>query len=260
MEQEVFIIEITKTYGKAEWHDDIKKMLKQKKVEKKLFAEVDAAPQTYKKIGVFTDLDRKYEIDGADPNGGNGEPQSDGGGGGGGGSVLGGGGDMEPMGGGDDMEMDSSPMPTPTPDAGGGTSGGGAADMALGESRKRKMTQEEIDDMYIKELLGDFEEEEKVPSERLPILEKGKEVMNKADKLFKSLEGKFKTSNVLTEIDGTQHTSDVVFVESSENPLLGNYNSFTQGILEMMNEIQKNYVDEEIIPVDDDDKEEESKP
>lgn len=42
---------------------EIKHMLKQKKVEKKLFAEIDAAVDTYKKTGLFKDIDDKYETD-----------------------------------------------------------------------------------------------------------------------------------------------------------------------------------------------------
>ncbi len=70
---------------------DIKLILKQKKVEKKIFAEIDSAVDTYKKIGLFNDLDAKYEIPGAVAKPGDGEDGPDGGaGGGGGGSVLGG--------------------------------------------------------------------------------------------------------------------------------------------------------------------------
>jgi hypothetical protein len=86
---------------------EIKLILKQKKIEKKIFAEIDAAVDTYKKIGLFNDLDAKYEIPGAvvkPGEGGEGEGVAGGGGGGGGlgggmgnmdiGSQLGGGGDM----------------------------------------------------------------------------------------------------------------------------------------------------------------------
>lgn len=41
---------------------EIKHILKQKKVEKKLFAEIDSAVETYKKTGLFKDVDDKYEI------------------------------------------------------------------------------------------------------------------------------------------------------------------------------------------------------
>lgn len=82
---------------------EIKLILKQKKIEKKIFAEIDAAVDTYKKIGLFTDLDAKYEIPGAvakPGEGGEGEGAAGGGGGLGDmgnmdiGSQIGGGGDM----------------------------------------------------------------------------------------------------------------------------------------------------------------------
>lgn len=41
--------------------EEIKLMFKQKKVEKKLFTEIEAAAETYKKIGLFNDLDERYE-------------------------------------------------------------------------------------------------------------------------------------------------------------------------------------------------------
>lgn len=45
---------------------EIKLILKQKKVEKKIFAEIDSAVEMYKKIGFFRELDDKYEIEGAE--------------------------------------------------------------------------------------------------------------------------------------------------------------------------------------------------
>jgi len=41
--------------------EEIKLILKQKKVEKKLFMEIESAAESYKKIGLFKDLDKKYE-------------------------------------------------------------------------------------------------------------------------------------------------------------------------------------------------------
>lgn len=77
---------------------EIKLILKQKKVEKKIFAEIDSAVEMYKKIGLFKDLDEKFEIPGAEEMmkaqqaGGEGGAGGEEGGGGGGG--LGGGFDM----------------------------------------------------------------------------------------------------------------------------------------------------------------------
>jgi hypothetical protein len=41
--------------------EEIKLILKQKKVEKKIFAEIESAVETYKKVGLFYDLDKKFE-------------------------------------------------------------------------------------------------------------------------------------------------------------------------------------------------------
>ena len=82
-------------------------MLKQKKVEKKIFAEIDSSVETYKKIGLFDELDDRYEdpdaaaaaaLNGTTPSDDDGGAGGGGGGGGGGGSILGGG-----LGGGIDM-------------------------------------------------------------------------------------------------------------------------------------------------------------
>ena len=68
--------------------EEIKLMLKQKKVEGKIFAEIAAAAETYKKIGLFDEIDKKFEIPGAvetasagpDDTGGGGEEFQGGGG------------------------------------------------------------------------------------------------------------------------------------------------------------------------------------
>ena len=81
--------------------EEIKLILKQKKVEKKIFQEIDSAVDTYKKIGLFSELDAKYEIPGAAQQlaaGGEGtgeEGPGGGAGGGGGSSMLGGMGNLE---------------------------------------------------------------------------------------------------------------------------------------------------------------------
>ncbi len=81
--------------------EEIKLILKQKKVEKKIFQEIDSAVDTYKKIGLFSELDAKYEIPGAAQqlaSGGEGageEGPGGGAGGGGGSSMLGGMGNLE---------------------------------------------------------------------------------------------------------------------------------------------------------------------
>lgn len=81
---------------------EIKLILKQKKVEKKMFAEIDEAAEIYKKTGVFKDIDKKFtkgvgdEEDAGVAPGQEGEEEPTGGGGGGGGSFS------EPTGGEDE--------------------------------------------------------------------------------------------------------------------------------------------------------------
>ena len=84
--------------------NEIKLILKQKKVEKKIFAEIDSAVEMYKKIGLFKELDEKFEIEGAEEmmaaqQGGE-EGGDEGGDLGGGGGGFGGGMDM-----GGDLDM-----------------------------------------------------------------------------------------------------------------------------------------------------------
>ena len=72
---------------------EIKLILRQKKVEKKMFAEIDEAAEIYKKTGVFKDIDRKFTKGQGDEGGegtapgqeGEGADAGTGGGGGGGG-------------------------------------------------------------------------------------------------------------------------------------------------------------------------------
>ena len=78
-------------FSKAE----IKLILKQKKVEKKIFAEIDASVETYKKIGLFKELDDRYELPGAAPAGAATSGEESAAGGGGGGGAAGGMGNME---------------------------------------------------------------------------------------------------------------------------------------------------------------------
>lgn len=84
---------------------EIKLILKQKKVEKKMFGEIEEAGETYKKTGVFKDIDKKFtkgvndEADaGVPPGTEEGSEDTSGGGGGGGGSSP----SFEPTGGGEE--------------------------------------------------------------------------------------------------------------------------------------------------------------
>lgn len=222
--------------------NDIKKMLKQKKVENKLFAEIDSAAETYRKTGIFKDIDQKYEIAGAPPEGGTG---SEGGGEDGGGfnasSALGGDG-----GGGDFGGMDAG---GDTPDTGGDASpaapaapaapapGGSAADMALGEGRVRKPDMESM----MEELFEDDGKEEQkasVEKGKQKLVETGDAIVKSASTLFGSLEKKFG----MPSLDDIRKRRDVIketiFVESQDNPLLQRYNEDIARINGMIEDIE----------------------
>lgn len=222
--------------------NDIKKILKQKKVEKKMFAEIDSAPETYRKTGIFKDIDQKYEMAGAPPEGGTGDSADSGGGdsGFGGSSALGGmddgmGGGMDDMPdlGGDSPDSGGAP-PAPSP-SGPPAGGSSAADMALGESKIRL-------DNIIDEL---FEEDEETRQEKI-IVEKGKhgivdsgnQIMKSADSLFNKLEKKFGVSHV-DERKRKSIIKEAIFVESNNNPLLDSYNAN----IARMNELNERFED-----------------
>lgn len=143
-------------FSKAE----IKLILKQKKVEKKIFAEIDASVETYKKIGLFRELDARYELPGAAPAGAASTGEESAAGGGGGGGAAGGMGNLElgsQLGG---MEAGGGGAP----EAGGAEAGGapeaGGAEAPLAENRISKIknvlaeSDRNADDLLL-DLLGD---------------------------------------------------------------------------------------------------------
>lgn len=185
-------------FSKAE----IKLILKQKKVEKKIFAEIDASVETYKKIGLFKELDDRYELPGAAPAGAatSGEESAAGGGGGGGaaggmgnmelGSQLGG---MDAGGGGAEAGAD----------AGGAPEAGGAEEVPLAENRivkiKRVLAESDrnADDLLL-DLLGDTED--------APTLAEREENENKLLHQNKKLNYKIQKmiENIQTSLDDTK--------------------------------------------------------
>ena len=177
---------------------DIKKMLRQKKIERKLFTEIEIAPQTYKKIGLFQDLDAKFEIPGAAEAMQSSENEDifgDAGGVGFGGGGASGGLAGDPSGElnlGGDAEPDLG-AGSPEPDFGGGS----PDDLEpISESKRRKIWNnhnERVDDV-IGELLKELEGQEDIASEKIQIDEDEKE---KENKLFEANQKK------ITEIDYT---------------------------------------------------------
>lgn len=187
-------------------NQDIKLILRQKKVEKKVFAEIDAAVDTYKKIGLFTDLDAKYEIPGAVPQGteGSGDEGAAAGGGGGGGAA-GGMGNMDigsQLGGG----------------AGGGDLGGGeagAGDLGGGAGA------------------GAPEGEVEAGAEAAPLAESKHAKLKKA---LKESDNRFET--FLTDLLGEDELPKIDF--SQENSLIQNNNKLNYRTQKLMEKIQKN--------------------
>jgi hypothetical protein len=89
---------------------EIKQILRQKKIERKMFSEIEGAADEYNETGIFNDLDRKFRKQGWVPGqGAGGEGGAEGGAdAGGGGSSLGGLGGGLDMGGGADLGGDMS--------------------------------------------------------------------------------------------------------------------------------------------------------
>jgi len=195
---------------------DIKLILKQKKIEKKIFAEIESSVETYKKIGLFDELDDRYE----DPEaaaalaagGGSGDEGGDegdfsGGGGGGGGSF----GDFD-MGGAEDMGAE---------DGGDGVEDvGEETPEELSESykavRKLKKSNKKIDNLML-ELLGPDEDDlkliaEKRKEERQNLLfNKSKKLNNNAKKLIESIKNNFQR----VDLPGDSY-ADNVLLERNE--------------------------------------------
>jgi hypothetical protein len=217
---------------------DIKLMLKQKKVEKKIFAEIDSAVETYKKIGLFDELDDRYEDPDAassvQGNNGN-EDSGDMGGGdmGGGGSVLGG------LGGGIDMggvgEMGTNPEvgAEPESEAPEGSETPAEEPEPIAESKIIKAFKKSDRRMnnYINELLGPDEEvlrlmKEKVQKEDNVLVRKNKNMNIKTKQLLESLD---KTINgvvieedkkvILNEEDVSSENADILFENNEINNL-----------------------------------------
>lgn len=164
--------------------NEIKLILKQKKVEKKIFAEIDSAVEMYKKIGLFKDLDEKFEIEGAEEmmakqqaEESGGDEGGDLGGGGGGGFDMGGGLDM---GGSEDLGADT----------GGDTGDAGdeapVEEVPLAENRFNKAMR--ISDNYtsnlINELLGSDDAPKKNNIEDNALIKRGNNMKIESQRLI----------------------------------------------------------------------------
>ena len=234
---------------------DIKLILKQKKVEKKIFAEIDSAVDTYKKIGLFDELDAKYEIPGAvaKPGGGDEGGADAGGGGGGGGSSLGGG-----LGGGLDMGApdlgaeagggevgadlgggEDAGAGGPTPEA-----GGGEELPPLAESKqvilKRKLKESDSRfDNYLDDLLG--KDESINEDSETSLLQNNQKLNYKTEKLFERIQQDLDKSK-------TNIPDEKLLKESNEeNPLFSKNEKLVSETNDMMNFLEKMFKPKEII-------------
>jgi hypothetical protein len=181
---------------------EIKQILRQKKVEKKMFTEIDAAPEEYKETGLFADIDSKFRIAGAGGGAGaeaGGEEAggeaggADFGGGGGFGGDFGGG---EEIGGGEELE-------------------GEAGAEAGGEELAESVLFEESKDDNTKSLL-----KENVESELIDDLEsKNKNLNTKTKRLIDTISERLDKINKETGLDdnGQDFLNDGIEFEGEDN-------------------------------------------
>lgn len=240
-------------YGRSK--NQIKQILKQKKIEKKLFAEIDSAPETYKKTGMFKDLDQKYEIAGADPNGGNASEEGGGEDGGfGGSSSLGtdgagtgmggdGGGGAPDVGGMDSGSSGAGGSPSPV----GGSDAGGqsAPEMALGEGKispqQRTNKSDDLFEGMMNELFEDDEKEERkktiLSSDKQQIAQSSVDVMAKTETLFRSLQNKFGEMSMTDRRKRKEMIKETLLTQVEGNPLLGDYNEQMLRLTELIDKV-----------------------
>jgi hypothetical protein len=237
---------------------DIKLILKQKKVEKKLFAEIDSAVDTYKKIGLFNDLDAKYEIPGAVAKPGEGGEEGEGGGGGAGGGGglggdtnldlgFGGAGNLGGGGGGGDIGGEIGGT-----DLGGGEAGGAPAPAApaeeapLAESKQQKFKKlmNESDkrfNTFLEDLLGKDEQvKESVDS---TLLQNNQKLNYKTRKLFERIQ---------EDIDAikSEPSDDKILQETKAvetNPLFSHNEKLINQTNDMMSVLESMFKPKEVI-------------
>lgn len=197
---------------------EIKLILKQKKVEKKIFAEIDSAVEMYKKIGLFKDLDDKFEIEGAEEMMKAKEEGGDEGGGGGGGGDfggLGGGGNLGGLGGGmgDAEELDMG---------GGDEDAGGEAEAELEAEplpenifRKAQRLSDNYIGSMLNELLGPDESKTKVDkTEDNALIKRGKSMNLESQRLIDSMSGNIQSKRRTVIQESIKNTNPLI--EGSE--------------------------------------------
>jgi len=261
-------------------NQDIKLILRQKKVEKKVFAEIDAAVETYKKIGLFTDLDAKYEIPGAVAQGTEGSSDEGATSGGGGGGATGGMGNMDigsQIGGG--AEAGGGDLGGGAGEVGGGAEAGGGAGAEVGaeagaeaaplsESKhiKLKKALKESDNRfedYLKNLLGEDEVAKIDFSQENSLIQNNNKLNYRTQKLMEKIQSNIDNGNNLETIS----SENLIQESSNDIPLFSNGERLINETNEMMSVIENmlklkedsdDIIDEEIISEDDADVDETS--
>ena len=201
---------------------DIKLLLKQKKIEKRLFLEIDAAAETYKKTGLFSDIDAIYELPNADEiiaGGGAGGDDFGGGGddfGGGGGGGLGGGfGGAEGLdlgGDGEDFGGETSDIPEEP----------AAEDLAERYKRHENNSERLIDELLgqdVEEIIAETVEDQ---------IQDHKKVYGEAQRLLDSLE---------REVDFDQFETMMEAHAQGRNPIVTKHEMLVKKAQGLINEI-----------------------
>lgn len=181
---------------------EIKQILRQKKVEKKMFTEIDAAPEEYMETGLFADIDSKFRIAGAGGGAGAEAGGEEAGGEAGGADFGGGGGFGGDFGGGEEV-------------GGGEELGGEAGAEAGGEELAESVLFEESKDDNTKSLL-----KENVESDLIDDLEsKNKNLNTKTKRLIDTISERLDKINKETGLDdnGQDFLNDGVEFEGEDN-------------------------------------------
>ena len=222
--------------------NEIKLILKQKKVEKKIFAEIDSAVEMYKKIGLFRDLDDKFEIEGAEEmmlaqQAGGGEGGDEGGGdlGGGGGGGFGGG-----FGGASELDLGADAGGGETggdiPGSEGGAEGGAEEEPApIAESKFRRA--QKASDVYVdnmlNELLGVDESKSKLKIEDNALIKRGNSMKLESQKLINNIK------NGLSDRGFKGIVQEEYIIHRSENPLVEGSEKLVKDNEQLASEIEK---------------------
>lgn len=213
---------------------DIKKMLKQKKIEKKLFAEIEAATETYKDTGLFKDLDRKYKIPGAvaggDQEGGGGEDKD---GGFSASSALKPEDLMGTQMGGDDTGGGGFSAPS---GGGGNDMSGEAPEEPLNEGRRLNSLKEQRYNSLIDELL----EDDIKPAKKKEIFVEETLKLERTRRMFDSMQKKL--NGIDSDVMDKNIIQETVMTSFEDNPLFGNYNKLTKKLTDMIKEMEDTHM------------------